>query len=169
MTTKGDLVSNPAPPEPNTSIAPPRIQIAFATALLIVFVALVVVMVLSSNASDSAWKNLVYVFGSVEALVFTAVGWVFGREVHRAQAAAAEATAEDAKQQAQTEATRAQEADERANDEAIMTAKLKTGIRMYAKIATTAVDPDEQLRGLSPSAGAPDPALAELLRLADET
>jgi high-affinity K+ transport system ATPase subunit B len=150
-------------------MAPPRIQIRFATALLVLFVALVVVMILFRNAPENTWKNLVYTFGAVEALVFTAVGWVFGREVHRAQAAAAEDAAKEAKGQAQAEATRAQQADTRANDEAMKTVTLKTGIRMYAQRAAGTVDPDEQTRGIAPSALAPDPALTELLRLADET
>lgn len=156
-------------PEPQTPSSPPRVQICFAVVILALFVALIVVMVLSRNSPEGAWKNLVYVFGSVEALLFTAVGWVFGREVHRAQAEAAEANAKDAKQQAQNEAIRARTADDRAAVEQMKFAKLKTGIRMYAQTQQAAVDPDDQTREFNSSAPAPSPALAELLRLANET
>jgi hypothetical protein len=37
-------------------------------------------------ADDRLWARLVYVAGGLGALVSTAVGWLFGREVHRAAA-----------------------------------------------------------------------------------
>ena len=68
-----------------------RWQIRFAVGLLIGFVVLFVVMVESTTTkSDLAWTRLVYLFGSAEALVFAAVGWLFGSEVHRERAESAE-------------------------------------------------------------------------------
>lgn len=41
-----------------------------------------------------------HLFGGVEVIVFAAIGWVFGREVHRAQAESATARADTAAEQA---------------------------------------------------------------------
>jgi cytochrome bd-type quinol oxidase subunit 1 len=69
---------------PHRNQLPWQAQLAFAMVLTVVFIILVLVMLKSAKASSAEWQNLVYVFGSVEALVFTAIGWVFGREVQRA-------------------------------------------------------------------------------------
>jgi type VI protein secretion system component VasK len=148
--------------------APRTIQIIFAAALLVLFVALVIVLLVSRNVSESAWKNLVYVFGSVEALVFTAVGWVFGREVHRAQVASAEASAEDAKQDAADEAIRTREADAKAAENQMKVERLKTGIRMLGSTMSGDGPSVETRSGLEEFAP-PNPALAELLKLAEES
>ncbi|MGV1007176.1 MAG: hypothetical protein ACOYBY_01050 [Dermatophilaceae bacterium] len=59
------------------------------------------------NLREADWSRSVYVLLGVEAIAFTAVGWLFGREVHRGEAEAATKTADYAKQDAA-----------RANDEA---------------------------------------------------
>jgi hypothetical protein len=41
------------------------------------------------KSADPTWQRFVYVFGGIEAVVFTAVGWLFGREVNRQQAVSA--------------------------------------------------------------------------------
>jgi len=69
-------------------------------ALLIGFAALVVVMLIAARGNDVVWQRRVYLFGAAEAIVFTAVGWLFGREVHRAEAESARKDATDAKQDA---------------------------------------------------------------------
>jgi hypothetical protein len=71
-----------------------RYRVAAALLLLIVFAALVAVMIVrADDGNEVTWAHLVYVFGAVEAIVFTAVGWFFGKEVHRE---AAEKAREDA-------------------------------------------------------------------------
>ena len=62
------------------------------------------VILINKAAVTSAltWAHLTYVFGSVEAIVFTAVGWLFGREVHREAAAQATKAAKDATANAAT-------------------------------------------------------------------
>jgi hypothetical protein len=51
--------------------------------LLLAFGVLVVVMIVTSDSlSEVAWNRRVYLLGGVEAIVFTSVGWLFGREVH---------------------------------------------------------------------------------------
>lgn len=43
-----------------------------------------------TGVNDEVWIKLTYIFSSVEAIVFTAVGFIFGREVNRARAIKAE-------------------------------------------------------------------------------
>jgi hypothetical protein len=75
-------------------------QFWVAVALVVAFVALAVAMLGLADGSDQAWQRRVYIFGAVEAVVFTAVGWLFGREVHRAEAETAKQDAVDARQEA---------------------------------------------------------------------
>ncbi|WP_436532203.1 hypothetical protein [Actinoplanes sp. HUAS TT8] len=76
-------------------------QFGVAAGLLIGFAFLVVAMILLAGGDDVVWQRRVYVFGAVEALVFTAIGWLFGREVHRSAAQAARADADAANQAAE--------------------------------------------------------------------
>jgi hypothetical protein len=55
-----------------------------------------------AEPSDLAWSRRMYVFSAVEAIAFAAVGWLFGKEVHREQAHAAEKRAADAESRADT-------------------------------------------------------------------
>jgi hypothetical protein len=89
---------------PQQSSSPARWSWQFwvAVALVVAFVALAVAMLGLADGSDQAWQRRVYVFGAVEAVVFTAVGWLFGREVHRAEAETAKSDAADAKREAET-------------------------------------------------------------------
>ncbi len=49
------------------------------------------------------WSRRTFLYGSIQAIAYTAVGWAFGQEVHKGQAA-------DAKEVAANEARRADEA-----------------------------------------------------------
>jgi hypothetical protein len=80
-----------------------RAQLIIASALLVAFGVLVVVML----GWAETWEERVYVFGAVEAIVFTAVGWIFGREVHRQTAERAQEDAAAAKQEAKSSAEEA--------------------------------------------------------------
>lgn len=55
------------------------------------------------DVDDKVWIKLIDLFGSVEAIVFTAVGFLFGREVNRARAL----QAEQKEKQAQADAKKA--------------------------------------------------------------
>jgi hypothetical protein len=82
----------------------------FAVVLVIVFViACVILYQLADNegVNEVRWHRYVYVFSAFEAIVFTAVGWVFGREVHRSTAERAIADASDRKQEAKNTADEA--------------------------------------------------------------
>jgi hypothetical protein len=48
------------------------------------------------SANQREWARLQYAFGSIEAIAFAAAGWLWGKEVHRQQAASAEARLDSA-------------------------------------------------------------------------
>ncbi|MBI2387604.1 MAG: hypothetical protein HYV14_16580 [Elusimicrobia bacterium] len=51
---------------------------------------------ITGTADERTWTRAIYLFGSVEAIAFAAAGFLFGREVHREQAAKAERRADTA-------------------------------------------------------------------------
>lgn len=80
-----------------------------AVAILCAFLVLAVVMIILAADGDAAWQRRIYIFGSVQAIVFTAVGWLFGREVHRSAAEVAVQQLRDARretEQARSETAR---------------------------------------------------------------
>src|SRR2546430_6735 len=62
------------------------------------FVALITMLLSNNSASMSEvlWGRYVYLLAGIETLTFTAVGWLFGKEVHREQAEAAQDQAKEA-------------------------------------------------------------------------
>jgi hypothetical protein len=144
--SSGATVTSPpppasAPPPPRRRSEPARSrdgqppwlwQFVVAVALIVGFVALTVFMMVSADVSDGTWKNRLFVFSSVEAVVFTAVGWIFGREVHRAQAESAREDAETAKKdERQSREQAAQKAEEAAEARA-------DGMRLAGAVETFA-------------------------------
>jgi hypothetical protein len=70
---------------------------AIVTVVLVLAFGVLIAFLLSEvGVSQSSWERYVYLLSGVEAVVFAAVGWLFGKEVHREQAQKAEAKAEDA-------------------------------------------------------------------------
>jgi len=95
-------MTDPEPQEPDAAAWKNR-QFFVAVVLLAAFAALVGVMLVVADApNETVWQRRVYLFGAVEAIVFTAVGWLFGREVSRSAAQSAQQAATDAKQEAAT-------------------------------------------------------------------
>jgi hypothetical protein len=84
-------------------------QFMVAVGLLVAFTALVIYMLATADGAPETWERQVYVFGAVEAIVFTAVGWIFGREVHRASAENAREDANQAKQEAAAKGAKVEE------------------------------------------------------------
>jgi lysylphosphatidylglycerol synthetase-like protein (DUF2156 family) len=64
-------------------------------------------MLLDVDAADETWKRYTFLLTGVEAIVFAAVGWLFGKEVHREQAAKAEEKRGEAEVQARQSTERA--------------------------------------------------------------
>ncbi len=88
-----------------------RWQLGTAILLIVGFGVFVEFMVeTGARSSDVTWTRLVYVFGSVEALVFSATGWLFGSEVNRRRAEVAEGRASEADLRADNAAREAADA-----------------------------------------------------------
>lgn len=89
--------------------------------------------VAEGNNAD-VWQRRIYVFAGVQAIVFTAVGWLFGREVNTealkaasahveaAQASADEAKAESAASRAEASVTASALSDARSREQAVRAA-----------------------------------------------
>lgn len=76
-------------------------QIIVTVALLAGFGVVVWYLLLTAKGTEEiVWQRRLYVAAGLEALVFTAVGWLFGREVSRAAVATAQQDAADAKKDA---------------------------------------------------------------------
>jgi hypothetical protein len=77
-----------------------KLRAAFAIVVIVAFAIFAVFLVSNADTQNqSEWERWVYVFGAVEAIVFAAVGWFFGREVHRERAEKAEERAKEAEQE----------------------------------------------------------------------
>jgi hypothetical protein len=61
----------------------------------------------ASGETELTWQRRVYLFGAVETIVFTVVGWIFGRKVNRRQVDAAENRANRSEQRADAAANHA--------------------------------------------------------------
>ena len=131
--------AKPAPPtETAKSSGTPWLPIflaAMAFALLYAGVAVVTYLRADDQGMDeTVWSRLIFVLHGLEAIAFTAVGWIFGREVHRTEAKHAKEEANDAKAQAAEMKDEAHQArqesavarvDERAQAERAATAETK--------------------------------------------
>jgi uncharacterized membrane protein YccC len=87
------------------------VVVVTAIAVLVAFAVVLGYMIRITGADERLWTRATYLFGSVEAIAFAAAGFLFGREVHREQAAKAEKRADAAEQtarQASSEAAQAQ-------------------------------------------------------------
>ncbi|KRB43849.1 MULTISPECIES: hypothetical protein [unclassified Terrabacter] len=87
-----------------------------AALVTVVYVSLSVAAWVRADDSDltaDAWTRLTFVLHGVEAIAFTAIGWLFGREVHRSEAESAKKD----KEQAQETATSAQATTEQVREE----------------------------------------------------
>src|SRR5690348_739690 len=105
------------------------VAVIVAVMLLLGFGALIWFLVSQAgSAAEGTWSRFVYLFGSAEALVFTAVGWLFGREVNRQAAQNAEARADQATTRAESATHEAaqQEAKGRALKAAVETRAVET-------------------------------------------
>jgi hypothetical protein len=77
--------------------------------VIIAAAALITFMILDVDAADETWKRYAYVLTGVESIVFAAVGWLFGKEIHREQAETAENKRGEAEQAARQATERAAE------------------------------------------------------------
>lgn len=161
-------------------------QLAVALTVLVVFMVIAVTLVINpGDANDGKWERRVYVFGSLEAIVFTAVGWIFGREVHRESAQQARDDAASAKDDAKTAQQEAKSKTEEAAKAETKGARLAAAVQMAeatsaGPLSTGPTIPGPSASGRSRDAGlsgGPDPGppgvsntppLSALARLARE-
>ena len=149
--------AQPGPATPGPATAPPPPTSASASgaswrwllwaAIAIVFAYVVFVLLAFVRADDKLpetdWSRSVYVLLGVEALAFTAVGWLFGREVHRGEAQEAQKHADEAKHVATLEKDRADTAKDTAAQERSRADAAQTKGRILAKAVHSLTEPEE--------------------------
>ncbi|MER7555876.1 hypothetical protein ABTZ46_02980 [Nocardioides sp. NPDC126508] len=90
--------------------ASPVVLSVVAIGLLVAYLLVLLLLFRGADdegASETVWGRYIFLLGGLEAVVFTAVGWLFGREVNRRQANQAEqATKEAAEAKAKGEGLR---------------------------------------------------------------
>ena len=150
-------------------------QFIVAAALLVAFAALIAVMLLIAHGDDTVWQRRVYVFGAAQAIVFTAIGWLFGREVNRSTAESAKNDAAQAKEEAASARQEATEKTLEAADAKKVAAEEKTKGRAVKALVRNGRSSAPAGRASGPqdvsmTAAAPSAAgiLADLGALVDE-
>jgi hypothetical protein len=97
-------------------------------------------------ANDVEWTRSVYLYTPVETVAFAAVGWLFGREVHRQEAQRAE-------QRVSAAEARLSTAEQRASDAQAKAAEATTkGLALAAATRAKAAALAERSDGLVPKA-----------------
>jgi hypothetical protein len=123
----------------------------FWAAIVIVVVYVGFVLLAFNRADDELpetdWSRSVYVLLGVEAIAFTAVGWLFGREVHRGEAKVAEKHADEAKQDARLEKSRADAAKDHAAQERSRAEAAETKGRVLANAVHSLTEPEAEPAG----------------------
>lgn len=86
---------------------PLKDSVAIGVALLAVtaFGAFTIFLLSRLEMVEPQWTRAIYLLNGIEAIVFAATGYLFGKEVHRGQAKAAEARANKAEAKAEKETT----------------------------------------------------------------
>lgn len=89
-----------------------------AVAIVVVYVVFAVFAFARADnqLAEIEWSRSVYVLLGVEAIAFTAVGWLFGREVHRGEAQTAKQNAAQAKADVKEQRSKVEDAKEREAD-----------------------------------------------------
>jgi hypothetical protein len=110
----------------------------------------------NADIDETHWSRYVYVFGGLEAIVFTAVGWIFGREVNRTAAETATKIADNAANQVETATT----------NMATLTEEAAKG-RALANFVRAQSAQHTRARGLAPDDADASPQMAAIKEMAD--
>ncbi|MGS0524860.1 hypothetical protein ACU8V7_06330 [Zobellia nedashkovskayae] len=70
-----------------------------ALAVLIAYGIFIYFLIGKVDSGDPSWSRLIYLFSGVEAIVFAAVGFLFGKEVNRKRAEKAETEKKEVEEQ----------------------------------------------------------------------
>jgi hypothetical protein len=103
------------------------------TSALMAFGVLVVVLLGHVSDTEQQWTRLVYLFGAVEAIAFSAAGYFFGKEVHRERAEKAETRELEAEGRAQSAQAREAQAGR-------LQATAETNLRALTQVIETRVE-----------------------------
>jgi len=116
---------------------------------LVAFVVFVSVLMSIAGGDANTWQRQLHVFTGVQAIVFTAVGWLFGREVNLSAAKTANAHANQARFDAESARGESQELRKQVTDaERAAEQERSKGIAARAAV-------DGMLAAQTTSAGAP--------------
>jgi len=138
---------------------------AVAIVVVYIFFSLLAFGRADENLAETDWSRSVYVLLGVEAIAFTAVGWLFGREVHRGEAQAAKQDAAQAKsdakeQRSKVDGAREKEAGarERAVAAEVKGRALADAVRASRPVGAAPTGGEERAgERVAPAPGAPAP------------
>lgn len=121
------------------------VLIGIAVVILVGFAAIVVYMLRYSGAktTEVVWNRRVFVFGGIQAIAFTAVGWLFGREVNRGTAEAAQEQAKEAADDAKTANEAAQVKATEAAEARVKGTTLAAAVKASAENAQPEISPSD--------------------------
>jgi hypothetical protein len=138
-------------------------KVAITALLIAAFAAFVAFLLHEVGVSTASWERYVYLLSGVEAVVFAAVGWLFGKEVHREQAEKAEAGA-----QAAAARTREAQAGHLTAAQEAASEKAK-GLALARAVVAHAASPTDRLAALNIDSPVHAAALAPLAELAQSS
>lgn len=118
--------------------------------MLLAFVFLIgyIMVLLSSNSSsayapiNANWERYIILLAGIQTITFTAVGWLFGKEVNREQAQSARQDAKEANQQASEVRANAILTSQKAEEKVARIAQAST--QMQAKVISSVVQAQAQ-------------------------
>jgi hypothetical protein len=154
-----------------TNPRPRRDAVTYGVAIGILafyLLALIAGLVLAQSATDAVWLRTVYLLGGLEAIAFSATGFIFGKEVHRQQAERAEERAEEAEDEAQQN----RQAFSNAREQAIMAEgkgrQLATFVKANLGMARTSAGGDEAFGPAAKPAPVSKEQMDAVVQLADQ-
>ncbi len=114
----------------------------------------------SAGVTETLWSRYVYVFGALEAMVFTTVGWIFGREVHRTAVEGASQDAARAREEAERTRQQAAAAEDQAEKGRALAEAVKASVGALGGI--------EGIGGAHPQVDSTPSQLISLKQMADK-
>jgi hypothetical protein len=139
-------------------------------AVVAAFLAVVAYLLLwKTGGNETGWMRRVYLLNGIEAIAFAAVGWLFGREVHRAAAETAEKRAGQAEKRADTASEKAAAEQVSAAEHRVRGEALRDAVLAAAPVADEgAAGPEAAAEGYRVAAvsSPPPPHIAALANLA---
>jgi len=134
-----------------------------AACLIALFAASCWVLYQAANGAgmtETLWSRYVYIFGTLEAMVFTTVGWIFGREVHRTAVEGANQDAARARQEAERTRRQAAAAEDQAEKGRALAEAVKASVGALGGI--------EGIGGAHPQVDSTPSQLISLKQMADK-